>query len=126
MLTTAVILSYFRCNCDIKDIWMGQLYASILKWLIFFIDIGQIPLKYSVEYSTEDALTKFLDEVFLKWKWKEIVIVIMMGLSKAFATLDLNIFQDKFPLFGIYGPIQNWTRSFLSSCQQVTKVKGTL
>ena len=75
-------------------------------------------------FSTELALTEFVDRISAILDNRQIPFAIFMDLSKAFDTLDHSILLTKLRHYGILNNELNWFSSYLTNRSQYVEING--
>ena len=75
--------------------------------------------------STSDAILDVIGSLCNKINNKEVVILTLIDLSKAFDTLDHSILLNKLEHYGVRGIPLDWFRSFLSNRSICVKINNT-
>ena len=123
----AKIFSNYR-PVSVLPIFSKLLERAIYKRLITFLNENKILYDYQFDfreaYSTELALTLFLDKVTNALENKEFVIGIFLDLSKAFDTINLKILLKKLESYGIRGIALTWFRNYISNRSQYVIYNG--
>ena len=98
----------------------------VCKRLSSFLTLNNIlnPSQFGFrKKSTDLAITKLIDKVIQSLsKKKEHVIALFMDLSKAFDTIDHDIFLYKLNNYGIRGIVLSWLKSYQSNRQQFVSI----
>ncbi len=80
---------------------------------------------YREGHSTETALLRVQNDVYRAMDQEEVVMLLLLDLSAAFDTLDIDILLSRLEnRFRITGNVLNWIRSYLSDRKQSVCIKG--
>ena len=78
---------------------------------------------FHTNQSCEHAITELLSEIMKNIENKTSTAVIYIALSKAFDTLEHEIFLSKLDTYGIRGTALSWYRSYLTNCTLSVKTR---
>lgn len=105
----------------LNELWQGSsppILNRRISWYLFI-------LHTSVNYSTETALLKVMNDLLLAVDGKKVAIFALLDQSAAFDTVDHLILIDRLSaVFGVCGSALNWFRSYLASRSQSICVFG--
>ena len=73
--------------------------------------------------NTPEAIIKFFDYVYSSLHRKQNTIAVYLDCSKAFDTVNNNIFMIRLLYNGIRGVMQSWFKSYLSIRKQYVSIK---
>ena len=77
----------------------------------------------SAEWNTSDAFTEFLDKAYVAINQNRVLLAIFFDFSKAFDTVDHEIFlKKKLYYYGFRGRGLDWLRFFLSNRSQFVEI----
>ena len=97
---------------------------------INYITSNAIVDKYQSAYlphrSTETALTLIINYILISLDNKAPLYLVLLDLSSAFDTLDHNIFSIRLNEIVIYGQVNSWFMSFVSSRISSVKINSSL
>ena len=79
---------------------------------------------FKQKHSTESAFSEFIRNLVEAFDKKHKAIVVFNDLSKAFESLQHNIFLSKLELYGIKGKILMWFSSYLQNRKQFVTIDG--
>jgi len=71
--------------------------------------------------STNHAIIELVDKITKAIEKNELTVGIFLDLSKAFDTVDHNIFLKKLYFYGIHGKCHAWIKDYLSNRKQIVK-----
>ena len=78
---------------------------------------------YRLDHSTETALLRLLNDIYSAADKKFRSLLILLDLSAAFETLDINTLIRRLEhTFGIVGPALSWIKSYLTNRSQFVRV----
>ena len=78
---------------------------------------------YRKDHSTETALLRLLNDIYCAADRKSRSLLILLDLSAAFDTLDINTLIRRLEhTFGIVGPALSWIKSYLTNRSQFVRV----
>ena len=83
---------------------------------------------YREHHSTETALLRVMNDIFLKMNSQHVTLLVLLDLSAAFDTVDHNnIMVERLAKdVDIQGMVLDWFRSYLSNRSQQVSIEGSL
>ena len=98
--------------------------------LINYITSNYIVDKYQSAYlphrSTETALNLIINDILIYLDNKAPCYLVILDISSGFDTLDHNILSIRLNEIGIYGQVNSWFMSFVSSRPSSVKINSSL
>lgn len=110
----------------ISKIFESSLYVRIYSHMSICNLLYRDQFGFWSGYSTELALICILKIVADAWEKRQLVVSVMMDLSKALDMPNHEILLNKLVIYGICGSPHSWLRSYLSNRIQRTKVNNIL
>ena len=125
-----LVLKNFRPVSNLNYISKLVESAAISQYVAHLNKNGQMPKKnaaYSKHQSTETILLRVHSDILNNVDQKKVTLLVMLDLSAAFDTLDMdilsNIFKSKFK---IEGNVANWFSEYLTNRHQHIHINGVL
>ena len=102
-------------------------YNQICNHLMENDLLPELQSAYRQRYSTETALLKVQNDIFLSMNRQHVTLLVLLDLSAAFDTVDHSVLLERMETtFGISGKALEWFSSYLSGrLQRVTLEGGT-
>jgi hypothetical protein len=110
--------------------FMSKLLERVVsKQLIEHITVNNLDVKYQSAYkafhSTETALLRVQNDILQSMDRNEVSVLIMLDLSAAFDTVDINILLQRLEdRYNISGTALAWFSSYLNGREQVVSING--
>ena len=79
---------------------------------------------YRKNHSTETALLKVTNDILLNMNKQRVTLLVLLGLSAAFDTVDHNILMSSLSMLGLEGTALKWLSSYLTGRYQRISVRG--
>jgi len=86
--------------------------------------LGHCQFGFRTNFSTADAITEFLDRIYVAIDNKEYFVSVFLDFQKAFDTVDHAILVRKLSRLGFRGPINDWFKSYLTNREQFVSING--
>ena len=82
---------------------------------------------YTANHSTETALLKVTNDIFMALNKRHCVFLVLLDLSAAFDTIDRDMFLQRLATeYAITGEVVTWMRSYLVNREQNISINNTL
>ena len=79
---------------------------------------------YRKNHSTETALLKVTNDILLNMNKQRVTLLVLLGLSAAFDTVDHNILMSSLSMLGLEGTALKWLSLYLTGRYQRISVRG--
>ena len=98
----------------------NKLYTYLTENNILF----NLQFGFRCQHSTEHAIVELVDKILNGFSEEKYTPGVFIDLSKAFDTVDHQIFLKKLSLYGVKGKSLEWFESYLSERKQYIEVEG--
>ena len=104
---------------NIEKIIEKLMYKRLSKFLLIDNLICYLPFGFRQKHSTTHALINLSESIRLILDESSFGCGILVGLQKAFDTIDIKILLHKLEYYGVRGACNDWFKSCLSDCKTI-------